>query len=61
MCPSLTDHYNIKVITDDMWKEGSFDNRDVTTKTGTIASKEYQHQVSGNLLLDWKFIVITKS
>ena len=60
MIQSIDPSADIKVITDDMWKDSFFDNRDETTVTGTIASEEYQHQVSGNLLLDWKFIVIAK-
>jgi hypothetical protein len=44
----------VDFIDDDMWEE--FDNRDHTCATGTRILGKYQ--VSGNLLLDWKFIVI---
>jgi len=35
-----------------------FDNKEITTNTGTKAFKGIQ--VSGNLMLDWRFIIITK-
>ena len=53
---SIDSNADIKIIDDDMWKP--FDNRKLTTKTGTRVIGDYQ--VSGNLLFDWKFIVITK-
>jgi len=52
-------HPNVSVsfIEDTDWRE--FDNRSVTTGTGTrvVAGK----QVSGNIIFDWRFIVIKKN
>jgi 2-polyprenyl-3-methyl-5-hydroxy-6-metoxy-1,4-benzoquinol methylase len=53
---TIDPHVDIKIIDDDMWK--TFDNRELTSQTGTKVIGDYQ--VSGSLLLDWKFIVITK-
>lgn len=46
----------IDIIKDDMWQP--FDNRGLTTATGTHVVDKMQ--VSGNLLLDWRFIILTK-
>lgn len=46
----------IEIVTDKSFK--NFDNRKLTTKTGTKVINGVQ--VSGNLLLDWNFIIITK-
>lgn len=46
----------IEIIKDDMWT--SFDNREFTTQTGTRILDNVQ--ISGNIVLDWKFIVLTK-
>ena len=46
----------VEIINDDMWNE--YDNTKLTTTTGTKVVGNTQ--VSGNLILDWKFIVITK-
>jgi hypothetical protein len=53
---SIDVNAKIKIINDDMWEP--FDNRELTSVTGTKVIGNYQ--VSGNLLLDWKFIVISK-
>ena len=53
---SINSHSDIKIIADEMWK--AFDNRELRTQTGTRVMADYQ--VSGNLLLSWKFIVIKK-
>ena len=45
----------VRVIDDNIWK--SFDNTDFR-RTGTRALGD--HQISGSLLLDWKFVVIMK-
>jgi|SRR6267142_433208 len=46
----------VDIVLDDKWT--GFDNRESTVKTGTRVIGEYQ--ASGNLLLDWRFIVLTK-
>lgn len=45
---------DIEIIHDDMWKP--FDNTELTAETGTRVVGDFQ--VSGNLLLDWRFLVI---
>ena len=45
----------IDIIKDDMWNP--FDNRDFTTETGTVTFDN--KQISGNIVLDWRFIVLT--
>jgi ubiquinone/menaquinone biosynthesis C-methylase UbiE len=47
----------VQILDDKMW--GYFDNTSLTNETGTRVFGEFQ--LSGNLLLDWKFIVITKA
>lgn len=53
----INENIDIKIIRDNSWS--SFDNKEVDGKTGTkvIGGK----QVSGNLLLDWRFIVLIKN
>jgi ubiquinone/menaquinone biosynthesis C-methylase UbiE len=51
--PSL----EVSFVVDDMWQ--TFDNRAYSNATGTRVVG--QQQVSGNLLLDWRFIVVRKS
>ena len=53
---SIDSYLDIKIIEDKMWKP--FDNRALTTQTATRVLGDYQ--ISGNLLLEWKFILITK-
>lgn len=45
----------IEIIKDDMWT--SFDNREFTTETGTRTFDN--KQISGNIVLDWRFIVLS--
>lgn len=47
---------SVEIIKDDMWQK--FDNVALTTSTGTRVLGD--HQVSGNLLLDWRFLILTK-
>jgi ubiquinone/menaquinone biosynthesis C-methylase UbiE len=54
---SLDPTLNVSFVVDNMWQ--AFDNREHSNATGTRVVG--QHQVAGNLLLDWRFIVITKS
>jgi len=52
----INETIGMKIVRDDYWN--SFDNTAVGGKTATnvIGGK----QVSGNLLLDWRFIVFSK-
>jgi len=52
----LDPNIRIDIVKDDYF--ASFDNKKHTTKTGTQVMGGAQ--VSGNLLLDWRFIVLTK-
>ena len=52
---SIASNVDVRLIDDNMWE--SFDNTDFR-RTGTKVLVD--HQVSGNLLLDWKFIIISK-
>lgn len=54
---AIDKNIKIKIVADDKWKE--FDNRkeaERSTATRVINGK----QVSGNLILDWKFIILEK-
>lgn len=46
----------VEIVRDDMWQ--SFNNTELTTPTGTRVHGD--RQVSGNVLLDWRFLVLTK-
>jgi len=52
----IDQNIEIEIIKDDDWE--SFDNRESTIKTGTRVVSGYQ--ISGNLVLDWRFIILTK-
>lgn len=53
---SLDPSLEVTFVVDDMWQ--TFDNRDYSNAAGTRVVG--QQQVSGNLLLDWRFIIISK-
>lgn len=56
MIRDLDPKVEVEIIEDTEWP--AFDNREQTTKTGTRVVGGYQ--ASGNLLLDWRFIVLKK-
>lgn len=56
MVSHINPEIGIEIIRDEEWTD--FDNRDSTIKTGTRVISG--NQVSGNLLLDWRFIILTK-
>jgi hypothetical protein len=51
--PGVVGH---KIVPDDSWV--TFDNTKIAGRTATQVLGN--HQVSGNLLLDWRFLILTK-
>ena len=49
----------IKIVKDNNWKE--FDNRELAGETPTGTRVINKQQVSGNLILDWRFIIVQKN
>jgi len=52
----IDSNIKIDIKKDNSWQK--FDNREDSTRTGTYCINDYQ--VSGNILLDWRYILLTK-